>query len=62
MKTIEAHGHFVQTLAWGRQLASGGGEAKSNGVDGSAANGEPEKLVHVVASASTDQTIKIWLP
>jgi platelet-activating factor acetylhydrolase IB subunit alpha len=57
MKTVEAHSHFVATLAWGRQKVS---TAKSNGAD--AKTGEPEKLVNVLASAGVDQTIKIWLP
>jgi platelet-activating factor acetylhydrolase IB subunit alpha len=60
MKTLDAHGHFVTSLAWGRQPASGGGpkDGKVNGTD----TVEPEKLVNVVASASVDQTIKVWLP
>jgi platelet-activating factor acetylhydrolase IB subunit alpha len=66
MKTVDAHGHFVTTLAWGRQSASGGGvagEAKVNGVDGADAKAvEPEKVVNVVATGSVDQTSKIWLP
>jgi platelet-activating factor acetylhydrolase IB subunit alpha len=57
MKTIEAHSHFVATLAWGRQKVS---TAKPNGAD--VKSGELEKLVNVVASAGVDQTIKIWLP
>lgn len=62
IKTIDAHGHFVQTLAWGRQVAAGGkSDGKVNGAD-KAANGEPEKLVNVVASGSIDQMVKIWLP
>ena len=60
MKTVDAHGHFVTTLAWGRQSAAGG-ETKTNGVD-SDKTGEPEKFMNVVASGSVDQTVKIWLP
>lgn len=56
MKTIEAHGHFVTTLAWGRQLVSKGG----GGVDGKDV-GE-EKVVNVCATGSVDQTVKVWLP
>jgi platelet-activating factor acetylhydrolase IB subunit alpha len=57
LKTIDAHGHFVTTLSWGRQPASGkAGDASANGTD------ESKKLVNVVASGSVDQTIKIWLP
>ena len=61
VKTVQAHGHFVTCLAWGRQ-------APAQSSDGSAApNGsgdakEVEKFVNVVASGSVDQTIKIWLP
>jgi platelet-activating factor acetylhydrolase IB subunit alpha len=64
VKTVEAHGHFVTTLAWGRQTASGGNkDGKVNGAEGADAKaGEPEKLLNVVASGSVDQTIKIWLP
>lgn len=65
MKTVEAHGHFVQTLAWGRQLLSSraGGEG-ANGAEAATSNAssENEKLVNVVATGSVDQTIKIWLP
>jgi platelet-activating factor acetylhydrolase IB subunit alpha len=63
VKTVEAHGHFVTTLAWGRQTTSGGNkENKANGADDAGAKVEPEKLLNVVASGSVDQTIKIWLP
>jgi platelet-activating factor acetylhydrolase IB subunit alpha len=60
MKTLEAHGHFVTSFAWGRQLSSGGAtkDGKVNGTDGA----EPEKLVNVAASASVDQSIKVWMP
>jgi platelet-activating factor acetylhydrolase IB subunit alpha len=60
MKTIEAHGHFINSLAWGRQVVSAGGkkDGKVNGTD----EVEPDKVVNVVASASIDQTIKVWLP
>ena len=61
VKTVEAHSHFVATLAWGRQPAGGANstEKKTNGAD---ADAEPEKVVNVVATGSVDQTIKIWLP
>ncbi|KAA1469359.1 miller-Dieker lissencephaly protein [Dentipellis sp. KUC8613] len=62
MKTVEAHGHFVTCIAWGRKTASGGNEPKANGTAAAGAAAEPEKLVNVVATASVDQTIKIWLP
>ena len=60
MKTVEAHGHFVATLAWGRQTPSGGKDASA--AEGEKTTDEPEKLVNVVASGSVDQTVKIWLP
>ena len=61
VKTVQAHGHFVTCLAWGRQAPSQSGDAaKTNGVgDG---HQEVEKFVNVVASGSVDQTIKVWLP
>ena len=62
MKTVQAHGHFVTCLAWGRRTTSqnseGDGSAKTNG----ASNNDADKIVNVVASGSVDQTIKIWLP
>ena len=55
VKTVEAHGHFVAALAWGRQPSSGGGkEPKLNGADADAKTAEPEKLINVVASGSVD--------
>jgi platelet-activating factor acetylhydrolase IB subunit alpha len=54
----------VQTLAWGRQVVSGGKDAVK--VNGDAGKGDAppteEKLMNVVATGSVDQTIKIWLP
>lgn len=60
VKTVEAHGHFVATLAWGRQASSGGKDA--NAAEGDNTTDEPEKLINVVASGSVNQTVKIWLP
>ncbi|KAG5634537.1 protein with putative role during mitosis [Sphagnurus paluster] len=60
MKTVDAHNHFVTTLAWGRQSTSGVTGA-ANG-DGEGALSDAEKLVNVVATGSVDQTVKIWLP
>jgi platelet-activating factor acetylhydrolase IB subunit alpha len=63
VKTVDAHGHFVSTLAWGRQTTSGAGsENKVNGSVDANAKAEPEKLLNVVASGSYDQTVKIWVP
>jgi platelet-activating factor acetylhydrolase IB subunit alpha len=62
MKTVEAHTHFVATIAWGRQRVSVG-SGKTNGTDATdSKSGEAEKLVNVVASAGVDQMVKIWLP
>jgi platelet-activating factor acetylhydrolase IB subunit alpha len=62
IKTVDAHGHFVTTLTWGRQPATGGSASGANGAAEAGASSEPEKLVNVVATGSVDQTIKIWLP
>jgi platelet-activating factor acetylhydrolase IB subunit alpha len=66
LKTVEAHGHFVQCLSWGRKTAAGAnssaeGPTHANGAPAPKAD-EPEKLLNVVATGSVDQTIKIWLP
>ena len=45
-------------MAWGRATVSGG--AKTNGADGGKV--EDEKRINVVATASVDQTVKIWTP
>jgi platelet-activating factor acetylhydrolase IB subunit alpha len=60
MKTFEAHGHFVATLAWGRQVSGKNNEGTANGVNGSDA--DSGRLVNVVASGGVDQTVKVWLP
>jgi hypothetical protein len=57
-KTVEAHGHFVTCLSWGRALVSGGGADEG-------ANGTGEKVerrVNVIATGSVDQTVKVRLP
>ena len=62
IKTGEAHGHFVQSMAWGRATTGGGG-SRPNGASGAADGpGEDEKRVNVVATGSVDQTIKVWTP
>ena len=61
IKTVQAHGHFVTCLAWGR--TSGPDEvAKPNGTTTDDKAAEEHKFVNVVASGSVDKTIKIWLP
>lgn len=57
MKVVQAHGHFVTTLAWGRRAVTTA-EANANG---STADPAP-KFVNVVATGSVDQAIKVWLP
>ena len=59
IKTVEAHGHFVQSMAWGRATTGGG---RANGAAGDGAPAEDEKRVNVVATGSVDQTIKVWTP
>lgn len=61
VKTVDAHNHFVTTLAWGRQMTSGGTTA-TNVASSEASSADPEKLMNVVATGSVDQTVKIWLP
>ena len=70
LKTVEAHGQFITSMAWGRATVSGGSgsggpKANGNGSTGAGAGGEGEenvKRINVVATASVDQTIKIWTP
>lgn len=62
MKTVQAHGHFVTCLAWGRQAPAQSGEPSAAPNGSGDAKQEAEKFVNVVASGSVDQTIKIWLP
>jgi platelet-activating factor acetylhydrolase IB subunit alpha len=50
VKTVEAHGHFVGTIAWGRAALGG------------AAEGEEPKRISVLATGSEDLTVKIWTP
>lgn len=53
-KTLEAHGHFVTTMAWGRARVSGGsGGTEANGDVGG------ERSVNVLATGSVDQTVKV---
>lgn len=61
MKTVEAHGHFVQSMAWGRATI-GGSEVKANGAGADSKGAEEAKRINVIATGSVDQTIKIWTP
>lgn len=62
LKVLEAHGHFVTTLAWGRAKTSSSAASLPNGAGG-AANGagtaETAQVVNVVASGSVDQTVRV---
>jgi platelet-activating factor acetylhydrolase IB subunit alpha len=62
MRTIEAHTHFVLTMAWGRQVSGKADDTKVNGADGQDKGNETKKLVNVIASGGIDQTVKVWLP
>ena len=62
LKTVEAHGHFITTMAWGRATvggaSTGAGAGKTNGAEAA----EEPKRVNVVATGSVDQLVKIWTP
>jgi platelet-activating factor acetylhydrolase IB subunit alpha len=63
LKTLEAHSHFVTTMAWGRAPAPGATQpngAATNGSNG--AHAESAQLVNVVATGSVDQTVKVRSP
>ncbi|KAF8576683.1 dynein regulator [Ramaria rubella] len=52
LKKIEAHEQFVASIAWGRQeIASGESQDDAAG-----------RLVNVMATCSSDKTVKIWVP
>ncbi|KAJ7577381.1 dynein regulator [Mycena floridula] len=54
VRRIEAHERFVSCIAWGRQaLSVHDAEAKGT---------EVARVVNVIATGSSDQTVKIWLP
>ena len=61
MKVVQAHGHFVTTLAWGRRTIATT-KADANGSTAAHAIDPAPKFVNVVATGSVDQTIKVWLP
>lgn len=55
IRKIEAHERFVSSLVWGRQMISSDTNGKAGGSSG-------PLLMNVIASASSDQTLKIWMP
>lgn len=57
-KTVDAHGHFVTCLAWGRALVSGGAGGE-DGASGKAGEEKVERRVNVLATGSVDQTVKV---
>lgn len=61
MKVVQAHGHFVTTLAWGRRAVATT-ETNANGLATTISADSSPKFVNVVATGSVDQTIKVWLP
>lgn len=53
VQTVDAHSHFVTSLAWGRSRVS----------DASDASAEPTAHpVNVVATGSVDLSVKVWAP
>lgn len=52
IKTIEAHGHFVTCMAWGRALV--GGQAAADGKPATEA-----RRINVLATGSVDQSVKV---
>lgn len=60
-RKIEAHERFVTCMSWGRQVVNTG---KEGATETSKAGGEEEgpPLVNVIATCSSDQTVKVWLP
>ncbi|THV06209.1 dynein regulator [Dendrothele bispora CBS 962.96] len=52
-RRIEAHDQFVSCMSWGRQSLGSQDNADPN---------VPPRLVNVIATCSSDQTVKIWLP
>ncbi|KAK0231337.1 dynein regulator [Armillaria fumosa] len=54
-RKVEAHERFVTAMSWGRQVVS---TQTSDQADPNA----PPALVNVIATCSSDQTVKIWVP
>jgi len=51
IRKIEAHERFVSCLSWGRQTLSNSPDA-----------GDSPALMNVIASGSSDQTVRVWAP
>jgi platelet-activating factor acetylhydrolase IB subunit alpha len=63
IKTLEAHNHFVTCMTWGRiPLSITTTTTNGNGVATNGTIVEEARVVNVLASASVDFEIKIWLP
>jgi len=56
LKTVDAHGHFVTCMAWGR-ATMGGADSADKDKPG-AAKDEPRRI-NVLATGSVDQTVKV---
>ncbi|KAK0490479.1 dynein regulator [Armillaria novae-zelandiae] len=54
-RKVEAHERFVTAMSWGRQVVS------TQASDQADPNASPA-LVNVIATCSSDQTVKIWVP
>ncbi|KIY61797.1 dynein regulator, partial [Cylindrobasidium torrendii FP15055 ss-10] len=50
VRTVQAHEQFVAGMSWGRMQAAGKGV------------GEEGQVVNVLATCSSDKTVKIWVP
>jgi len=61
VKTVDAHGHFVTCMTWGRALLGGGGLQANGDAGGKLVNGdkaEPRRI-NVLATGSVDQNVKV---
>lgn len=60
LKTVDAHGHFVTCMTWGR-TAMGGSNGEGKVVNGDAGTSGVRR-VNVLATGSVDQTVKVsWI-
>lgn len=57
IKTIQAHDHFVTSMAWGRAtVGAANGDAKSSAVNGAS---DVKRKINVLATGSVDLTIRV---